>query len=106
MEASYDDLGDYVSLDYSAPQKHKWRIPFGHKDHLLANLNMADYSNPFDDQGSYSWGEKEVEYLTTIETKTHRAVFTTSDREDGMSIERQSRRKRWQCSQTSEIGQN
>ena len=31
-----------------------------------------------------SYGTKQISYLTEIETKTHKAIFTLSTREDGL----------------------
>ncbi|MDP2387573.1 MAG: hypothetical protein Q8M29_14445 [Bacteroidota bacterium] len=82
---SSDDFGGYTQFLY---EKHHdatngsgyhYRIPY-------TGLNYAnnELTDPSDDMGSYSSGNKDVDYLTTVETKTHIAKFITSDREDGM----------------------
>ncbi len=58
---------------------YRWRMPY---TGLLYNRNML--SDPTDDLGALRSGEKEVYYVSTIETKTHIAVFHISDREDAI----------------------
>ncbi len=47
-------------------------------------------SDPDDDMGSVIEGEKEIYYLKSIETKTHKAIFITSDRADAYSASKNS----------------
>lgn len=87
------DLGTYTKFNYDADPgtpgiqpteaNYKWRVPF--------NTNQASYSeglkaDELDDKGSYVYGEKELWYLQTIETKTHIAVFHTSERKDARGV--------------------
>lgn len=51
---------------------YRWRIPY---NGLLYHRNSM--SDPREDRGSMTSGEKEIYYLKTIETKTHIAVFVT-----------------------------
>ena len=75
-----DDLGGYTKLNYSKEQnKHKWRTPYAG-----ANLNRGQLSTLQDDKASIVYGEKEVWYLHTIETKSHIAEFHLSSRRDAM----------------------
>ena len=86
---SQGDLGSYTKFKYQddfsggAVTEYKWRVPF-QKD--KANHNEGLKTDPTDDKGSYVYGEKELTYLKTIETKTHIAVFYTSDRRDGIGV--------------------
>ncbi len=87
---SDDDFGGYTRFaykkEYGSKLKtgtdstwYKWRIPYSG---LL--YQKSDLSNPTDDLGTVSEGEKEIYYLDSIITKTHVAVFETSDREDAL----------------------
>lgn len=87
---SMDDFGGWTKFNYTPKYSsfdkttgtnwYKWRIPY---NGLLYSRN--ELSDPEDDMGSLIDGEKEVYYLSSIETKTHIALFFTSDREDGLS---------------------
>jgi hypothetical protein len=61
---------------------YNWRIPF---NGLL--YERGSLSDPHDDLGSFTSGEKEVYYLDSIITKTHVAVFETSLRTDAKGAE-------------------
>ena len=85
-----DDLGGYVRFAYTraygADNKsatnanfYKWRAPY-----LGLSYERNEASDVEDDMGTYLSGEKEVYYVDSIETKTHIAVFSTSDRQDGL----------------------
>ncbi|MGL4595935.1 MAG: hypothetical protein ACRCYO_00310, partial [Bacteroidia bacterium] len=74
-----DDLGYYAKFNYvKTSSNYKWRSPF--KD---ANYAPGYNSDPWDDKATYVFGEKEVYYLNSVETKTHIAEFYTSVRNDG-----------------------
>jgi hypothetical protein len=88
---SDDDIGDAVKFNYSRvfskQNPYKWRAPF--------NSNKASYSENLrtdnsDDKGHYAYGEKEVWYLNSIESKTMIATFTlnsaSSPRLDGRGV--------------------
>lgn len=71
-------FGDWDKSDNSSSVNWwHWRIPY---NGLLYHKN--EIYNQRDDRGSVSWGEKELYYLESIETKTHIAEFVTSERED------------------------
>jgi hypothetical protein len=77
-----DDYGTYVKFNYQKlPQKFGWRAPY-----FGANYNSGLHSlgGSFgDDKASYTYGEKEIWYLHSIETKDQVAEFELSDRDDG-----------------------
>lgn len=79
---SADDLGSYVSFEYTEPKTHKWRSPIQAN---TAFYNEGMRSDPTDDKASYSYGEKDLYYIKTITTKNFVAVFKTGDRKDGRS---------------------
>lgn len=74
-----EDYGGWTTFDYrkvhgkSAENYYKWRVPYSG---LIYHKN--EISNPSDNIGSFSMGEKEVFYLKAIETKTHVAFFITN----------------------------
>lgn len=75
-----DDMGYYVKYNYFKKQSgYKWRMPYKN-----AFLTKGNYTDPNDDKGSYMYGEKEIWYVNSIETKTHIAVFNVKDRADGI----------------------
>lgn len=88
---SDDDLGGWTKFNYiqtagskgkkdpSSDNWYKWRTPYCG---LLYHRNSLSDAN--DDRGSVSFGEKEIYYLESIETKTHIAKFIlNSERLDG-----------------------
>lgn len=90
-----DDLGTAVKFNYSElsdasgnPILYKWRTPFTNQN---GNVNTANYNFGYksitdDDKANYSWGEKELWYMHSIESKTMVAQFYTEDREDGVGV--------------------
>lgn len=91
---SDDDLGSYTRINYTrvhgatpdakgTPQGYRWRVPF---EKNTANYNEGLKTDDLDDKGSYVYGVKEVWYPHSIETKTHVAEFTLSDRADSYGV--------------------
>ncbi|HEY8896371.1 MAG TPA: hypothetical protein VIM79_16205, partial [Niastella sp.] len=87
-----DDYGDAVKFNYSqiysiAPaNNYKWRAPI-YKDTAFYNEGLKTDSR--DDRGSYSYGEREVWYLNSVESKTMMATFvleTDSIRQDAYGV--------------------
>lgn len=76
------DLGYWVRFDYyKAHDNYKWKSPF-----LGANYNRGYKTNFKDGTANYSYGEKEIWYVATVETKTHIAEFVMIDRDDCKEI--------------------
>ncbi|MBT1706370.1 hypothetical protein KK060_24040, partial [Fulvivirgaceae bacterium PWU20] len=78
--ATPDDNGSYTRFNYqktTSTDWYNWRAPY-----RGVVYNKNSHSNPKDDQGSYSEGEKELYFLESIETKTHVAIFRISNRDD------------------------
>lgn len=74
-----DDYGYYTKFNYSKLSgDYNWRSPY--RD---ASFMKGFHSSQTDDLAGYAYGIKEIWYLNSIETKTHIAEFTTSDRKDG-----------------------
>jgi len=72
------DLGYWVRFNYlRAHDNYKWRSPY------KGALYDKGYETSFTDgKGRYSYGEKEIWYVATVETKTHIAEFIVSSRND------------------------
>jgi len=80
-----DDLGTAVQLNYrQQSSQYEWRAPY---EKNMARLDQGRYSDPKDSRGSYVWGTKEIWYLHSIVSKTHIALFKTSDRYDSHGVE-------------------
>jgi len=80
-----DDLGYWVKFTYTKTtdntDRYKWRDPFS-----KAHYQEGWKTDPRDDKGSFSYGEKEMWYLTQAETKSHITTFTLQEREDGRGV--------------------
>ncbi|MDR7130068.1 hypothetical protein J2X69_002415 [Algoriphagus sp. 4150] len=80
---SSDDLGYWVKFSYQKitdnVTRYKWRDPYI-KAHYLKGFAI----DVRDDQGAFTYGEKEVYFLKQAETKTHIAkfIFNDTDRAD------------------------
>lgn len=92
---SEDDYGTYTKFEYgkedlyggkrSPDVKYKWRGPVADADRrAVLNENMK--SVKYDDQGNIIYGERDVWYVHTIESKNQIAVFALSNREDGFGV--------------------
>ena len=80
---SDDDLGYWVQFDYlKAASGYKWRAPF-----TDAAYNPGQIGDETDNMGNYTFGKKELYYLNSVETKTHKAVFEKDFRHDGFEVE-------------------
>lgn len=84
---SDDDLGYWVKFNYSRIDDYNWRVPYATQK---GNLIGGYISNVNDDKVSYVYGEKEIYYLNSVETKTHLACFFLNEgtdvREDGRGV--------------------
>lgn len=79
-----DDLGTAVKFNYSkVTGNFKWRSPMTPGKALYNRMLNAD---PTDDKGAVIYGEKELWYLNSIETKTKIAYFLTEDRDDALGV--------------------
>ena len=84
-----DDYGDYTKFNYSRVSgNYKWRNPCTDYNSLT---NEALYdpqwrADPKDDKGIYIYGEKELWYPHSIETKNYVAEFYTSLRDDARGV--------------------
>lgn len=82
---SDNDQGHAIKFNYTKEDKlYKWRSPYTANKAILNKGLLAD---PFDDKGSIVYGEKELWYTHSIESKTHIAYFILEDRTDGLGVE-------------------
>ncbi len=95
---SADDLGGWTKFEYillhggevnnggkvnsNSNDWYKWRTPY-----TGLYYQQMDQANLIDDMASVSYGEKEIYYLEQIETKSHKAIFYTSERLDGLDAD-------------------
>jgi hypothetical protein len=83
---SDDDLGNAVKFNYSkVDANYQWRTPAAY---MKANFNPGILSDPKDNKGSISYGKKELWYPHSIESKNMIAVFRTSNRLDGLGLDK------------------
>ncbi len=86
---SYNDPGNpikfrYHKVEYENAELYKWRIPTAPDS---AFYQQAFHSTDKNDIGHFTYGEKEIWYLNTIETKTELIVFHISNREDALGVD-------------------
>ncbi|MBK6545005.1 MAG: hypothetical protein IPG12_07015 [Saprospiraceae bacterium] len=75
---SPDDLGTYTKFNYSRIYEYyQWRIPYEQ-----ANYNPGFQSKSDDDKANFTYGEKEIWLLHSIESKTQIAEFYYGERKD------------------------
>lgn len=79
---SENDFGYWVKFNYfqaygDGEEAYKWRAPYTQANFM--RNSMASYS---DNRGSFMYGEKEIYYLASAETKTHISYFNLSDDRD------------------------
>lgn len=85
---SSDDIGDAVKFNYTKicgiGNPFQWRAP-AVNDSVTYNEGLkTDYR---DDKGSYVYGEKELWYMHSIESKTMLATFVLEPREDVSAVD-------------------
>lgn len=86
---SYDDLGDYTKFNYSTLNTaYGWRTPYNSSPLALkqAVLDKGLIADEFDDKGVVDYGQKELKYLHSIETKNYVALFKVSKRKDALGV--------------------
>lgn len=84
-----DDQGDAVKFNYSRifsmDNPYKWRAPFYENS---AFYNEGTKTDNRDERGTYSYGEREVWMLNSIESKTMIATFVLDNtRQDGYGVD-------------------
>jgi hypothetical protein len=75
-----DDIGGWTKFNYvKLYSNYHWRMPY-----RGLYYNPGNLADPIDDMGNFSSGQREVYYLKSIETATHKAVFELSNRSDAL----------------------
>lgn len=84
---SDDDLGDAIKFNYTKvagkDSAFGWRTPYI-TDSATYNEGLQSYVR--DDRGNYIYGEKEMWYLNSVESKNMIAIFVLQKRSDLKSI--------------------
>ncbi|PKP22874.1 MAG: hypothetical protein CVU05_01945 [Bacteroidetes bacterium HGW-Bacteroidetes-21] len=78
------DMGYWVKFNYERKENdYAWRAPYGQG---TGNYMRGRNTDIRDDMVGYIEGEKEIWYLSSAETKTHKALFNldANPREDGI----------------------
>lgn len=92
---SKGDIGGYTKFNYhgngtsTSPmvEDYKWRTPFQKKEaNFREGLKFRSSKEDGDDRGSYTYGKKDLWYVTSVETKTHIALFHYSPRADAYEV--------------------
>jgi hypothetical protein len=79
-----DDYGNAVKFNYHRKTAtYNWRTPY---EEDMANLDEGYITDNSDSKGSYVYGQKEIWYLQSMESKTHVAEFKLSNRQDGHGV--------------------
>ncbi|MBC9913354.1 PA14 domain-containing protein [Chitinophaga varians] len=82
-----DDAGNAVKFNYTRTagvnNPYKWRTPYT----KFATYNEGLKTDRRDDKGSYVYGEKELWYLNSVESKNMIAIFKLGDRDDLLPID-------------------
>jgi hypothetical protein len=84
------DLGTYTKFNYTRViEKFKWRTPYAEiaaDGQAIASYTDGMNGTQEDDKGNYVYGEKEIWYLHSIETRTHVAEFYLDKRLDALGV--------------------
>lgn len=87
---SEDDYGNYIKLSYtnvnSESSPFKWKTPYNTGSASEASYLENNKTYTDDDLGAYTYGEKEMWYVNSIEGKNYIAKFFLSDRKDLYSV--------------------
>jgi len=82
-----DDLGQAVKLNYtrvySQANPFRWRTPV-EQNSASYQIGLMSYTD--DDKANYTYGEKEVWYVHSVESKTMVAQFILENRYDGFGV--------------------
>lgn len=92
---SPDDYGGYTKFNYTqahgkggSNQPYKWRTPIGAVGQANYNAGQKSLTGQNgDDKANYIYGEKDIWYMHSIETKTHVAEFIITEREDARGVQ-------------------
>ena len=78
---SDNDIGYWIKFNYAQIHDNfQWRSPYNR-----AFYDKGIVPKDGDEKGSFSYGQKEIWMVATVESKTHIAVFLTTPRQDGLA---------------------
>jgi len=81
---SLEDMGTYTVFNYQKTSSaYKWRSPIGSNTAQYVEGVRVDKT---DDKANVVYGEKEIWFLSSIQTKNYVAVFVTSPRNDARPV--------------------
>ncbi len=92
---SADDVGTYLKFNYSriygGESSYNWRYPISEKATTESGypqcvFNTGHNSDLLDDKGFYSYGEKELWYAHSIESKNYILEFYLEEPKDGYPV--------------------
>jgi hypothetical protein len=78
-----DDRGTAIKFNYSRHNDFKWRTPL---EAGKASYNQGLLADNEDEKGNIIYGEKELWYVHSIETKTKIAYFVLGNRSDALGV--------------------
>lgn len=83
-----DDLGTYTKINYTrVNDDYRWRVPYeANRANFNEGLKSVTGNELGDNKGSYVYGQKELWYIHSIETKNYVAKFITGNRSDGYGV--------------------
>lgn len=85
-----DDAGSYYKFNYTrvygTSNPYKWRYPVSGGSEAQAMISEGLLGSNRDDMAHYTYGEKEIWYTHSVESKNMIAEFVLEDREDGYSV--------------------
>lgn len=84
--ADAEDLGHYTKINYKrVVDAYKWRSP-SPSEQYKASYNEGLKTDLYDGKGTYIYGEKEIWYIESIESRNYIAKFNRTDRLDGLGV--------------------
>lgn len=81
---SDNDFGNYTRFEYFKISNFKWRTPYGQNIATYSEGLKSDYH---DDKANYIYGEKELFYLSKVESRDYIAIFELENRDDGLGVQ-------------------
>lgn len=83
---SADDLGTAMKFNYTrVHQNYGWRTPMSNSVNQVS-FNRGQAADPMDNKGLVVYGEKEIWYPHSIETKNKILLFELEDRMDAIGV--------------------
>ncbi|MBS1512424.1 MAG: hypothetical protein JST86_16380 [Bacteroidetes bacterium] len=82
-----DDQGNAVKFNYTRSDSlYRWRTPRDNSTAMTAHFNEGLKSEKKDNKANITYGEREIWYLNSIESKNMIAIFKTEWRDDAKGV--------------------